>query len=495
MLANSVSAVHTIVASKIKDGRLLKLRLVIPDRMTTFKQPQLWLNLGKGIINREQVQQTSEAKTLAQLMEMKFDPIKWAVPNLIPEGLAILAGRPKSGKSMMALGLALAVSNGGRAFSASDYRCEMGSVFFAALEDSPRRLQSRTAKLMESVGGNASSLFRWLVDLPRLDQGGLEYIERWADETFNPRLFVIDLLSKVKSPIKSGSSIYDEEYKIMEGLQKLAINKQIAVLLIHHTRKNPALGNLMDEISGSTAITGACDTLMLLKRTGTKGTLYCQGRDIDEVELVLEGDLSSRTWTLLGDAQQLERSDERQRILDLLAESKDPMSPTDIAGLLETPGNNIRQLLHSMYNKEQDPLIIKVGRGKYTLIEKADNNDNNDNNNNSDNKITNDSQNLLSSPNSDNNQNNKNIALEPSDRKGPQQLVMDVIDVTEGDRKGLGDALSQLRGTNWAETGWLKRVEQAVENGMPCSEAIEVTRLLSNGHQYEAGKRLDLYHR
>ena len=65
----------------------------------------------------------------------------------------------------------------------------------------------------------------------------------------------------------------------------------------------------------------------------------------------------------------------------------------------------------------------------------------------------------------------------------------------EGDRKGLEDALSQLRGTNWAETGWLKRVEQAVENGMPCSEAIEVTRLLSNGHQYEAGKRLDLYHR
>ena len=443
--------------------------------------------------NREQVQQASEAKTLAQLMEMKFDPIKWAVPNLIPEGLAMLAGRPKSGKSMMALGLALAVSNGGRAFSSSDYRCEMGSVFFAALEDSPRRLQSRTAQLMESVGGNAGSLFRWLVDLPRLDQGGLEYIERWADEVFNPRLFVIDLLSKVKSPIKSGSSIYDEEYKIMEGLQKLAINKQIAVLLIHHTRKNPALGNLMDEISGSTAITGACDTLMLLKRNGTKGTLYCQGRDIDEVELVLEGDLNSRTWTLLGDAQQLERSDERQRILDLLAESKDPMSPTEIASLLETPGNNIRQLLHSMYNKEQDPLIIKVGRGKYTLTEEADNNNHNHNINNNDNKITNDSQNLLSSPNSDNNQNNKNITVEPSDSKGPQQLVIDVTNVMGGDRKGLEDALSQLRGTNWAQTDWLERIEQAVENGMPCSDAAEAIHLITSGSQYKAGKRLVPY--
>ena len=72
---------------------------------------------------------------------------------------------------------------------------------------------------------NANSNFRWLVDLPKLDQGGLEYIECWADTVFNPRLFVIDLLNKVKSPIKSGSSIYDEEYKIMEGLQKLAITQ------------------------------------------------------------------------------------------------------------------------------------------------------------------------------------------------------------------------------------------------------------------------------
>ena len=329
-----------------------------------------------------------ESKTLAELMDMEFAPIKWAVPNLIPEGLAMLAGRPKSGKSMMALGLALAVSNGGCAFSASDYQCEMGSVFFAALEDSPRRLRSRTAKLLESVGGNANSNFRWSVDLERLDQGGLEAIEKWVDGECNPRLFVIDLLNKVKSPIKSGSLIYDEEYKIMEGLQKLAINKQIAVLLIHHTRKAPSLGNPMDEISGSTAITGACDTLMLLKRTGTKGTLFCQGRDIDEVELALEGDLNSRTWTLLGDVQQLGQSSERQRILDVLAESKDAMSPADIAGLLDVPRNNIRQLLHSMYNREQDPLITKVGRGKYTLTEEVDNNNNNDNNNNSDNKIT-----------------------------------------------------------------------------------------------------------
>ena len=442
-----------------------------------------------------------ESKTLAELMDMEFPPIKWAVPNLIPEGLAMLAGRPKSGKSMMALGLALAVSNGGHAFSAADYQCEIGSVFFAALEDSPRRLRSRTAKLMESVGGNANSNFRWSVDLERLDQGGLEAIEKWVDGECNPRLFVIDLLSKVKSPIKSGSSIYDEEYKIMEGLQKLAINKQIAVLLIHHTRKNPALGNLMDEISGSTAITGACDTLMLLKRTGTKGTLYCQGRDIDEIELALEGDLVNRTWTLLGDAQQLGQSSERQRILDLLAESKDPLSPSDIASLLQTPGNNIRQLIYSMYNKEEDPLITKVGRGMYTLTKKADNNDNNHNNNNIDNKITSDSQHLLSPSGNDNNQNNKNIAVAPSDSKGSQQLVIGVIGVTGGkdnsqnqhlpsgqDISAYDAMLEDLRRIGW--TSWVESIRSAVSKGVSHAQAVEVMLMVKAGATYRASGTL-----
>ena len=107
--------------------------------------------------------------------------------------------------------------------------------------------------------------------------------------------------------------------------------------------------------------------------------------------------------------------------------------------------------------------------------------------------ITNDSQNLLSSPNSDNNQNNKNIAVEPSDSKDPQQLVMDVTDVMGGDRKDLEDALSQLRGTNWAQTDWLKKIEQAVENGMPCSDAAEAIHLITSGSQYKAGKRLVPY--
>jgi len=43
---------------------------------------------------------------------MVFPPIRWIVPDVLPEGATILAGRPKLGKSWMALDMALAVARG-----------------------------------------------------------------------------------------------------------------------------------------------------------------------------------------------------------------------------------------------------------------------------------------------------------------------------------------------------------------------------------------------
>ena len=60
------------------------------------------------------------------LMEMEFPPIKWIVPDIIPEGLTLMSGREKLGKSTLLLGLSVAVSTGGIALSAK--RVDRGEV-------------------------------------------------------------------------------------------------------------------------------------------------------------------------------------------------------------------------------------------------------------------------------------------------------------------------------------------------------------------------------
>ena len=56
--------------------------------------------------------------TAADLQKKKFAPINWVVPGIVVEGLTLLAGKPKRGKSWFALNLALAVAQGGTTLGA-----------------------------------------------------------------------------------------------------------------------------------------------------------------------------------------------------------------------------------------------------------------------------------------------------------------------------------------------------------------------------------------
>jgi RecA-family ATPase len=55
-----------------------------------------------------------------ELIAMKLAQPRWAVDDLIPEGLTVLAGRPKLGKSWLMLGVAIAVAAGRRALGQID---------------------------------------------------------------------------------------------------------------------------------------------------------------------------------------------------------------------------------------------------------------------------------------------------------------------------------------------------------------------------------------
>ena len=76
---------------------------------------------------------TASGITAADLDALEFPPIRYVVNGYIAEGLTILAGRPKLGKSWACLDISIAVSTGGVAFGAVD--CEAGDVLYAALED------------------------------------------------------------------------------------------------------------------------------------------------------------------------------------------------------------------------------------------------------------------------------------------------------------------------------------------------------------------------
>jgi Mrp family chromosome partitioning ATPase len=117
-----------------------------------------WLDLGNAHENLDTIAESApewtppkegwraHVFTAASLKDKKFDPISYVVPILIPEGVTILAGKPKVGKSWLALDLALALA-GGR-FVLGDIHLIEGDVLYAALEDNDRRLRSRIERIL-----------------------------------------------------------------------------------------------------------------------------------------------------------------------------------------------------------------------------------------------------------------------------------------------------------------------------------------------------------
>jgi hypothetical protein len=103
---------------------------------------------------------------------------------------------------------------------------------------------------------------------------------------------------------------------------------------------------------------------MVLKRGRGKadGTLSLTGRDIEERELALSFHGEDGAWTLLGDAEEFGKSQQRQEIIEILRDQV-PRTPKEIADLLGKRPNNIKNLLWKM-GKEG---AVKSHDGKYSL--------------------------------------------------------------------------------------------------------------------------------
>ena len=212
-----------------------------------------------------------DGETLANTI---LPPIRFVIHELLPQGLHVLAGAPKVGKSWLSLWICLCVTQGEKLW---DFPTQKGSVLYLCLEDSYARIQNRLLDLTDDAPGN---LFFSILS-EKLHEGLEEQLESFLAEHPDTVLVVIDTLQRVRNPMKD-SNPYASDYRDLGVLKQLADRHGIALLLIHHLRKMND-DDPMNMISGTTGISGATDGNFVLRKdkrsTGT-ATLFCTGRDI-----------------------------------------------------------------------------------------------------------------------------------------------------------------------------------------------------------------------
>lgn len=320
---------------------------------------------------REDFRRTISIVDGNELKAMKLPEVKWIIRDLLPQGLCILAGAPKVGKSWLAQQLGLSVATGGMA--CDTFQCNKGQVLHLALEDTSARIQSRMLFLLRGQA-NAIDLrgYHSTTAWDTLPEA-ITRMEAWITAQDSPRMIIVDTFQKIRAiGRKNDDSIYAKDYLDVGQLHYLAARYGISVLVVHHKRKQQA-DDPMGGVSGSTGVTGAADSIWLFDRPDRMemvGQLQISGRDVSDRQYYFKWSEKQDLfgWHFAGDGEKYEQSEAEERFLGCLMDAGRPLGCAEIS---ETSGISRRHAFRlSDTFREKQYIERSAGQhGKYIITQ------------------------------------------------------------------------------------------------------------------------------
>lgn len=297
-------------------------------------------------------------QTLATLMTETFAPLQWVIPRYIPEGVTLLAGKPKVGKSWLVLAAALACVRSEQVLGET---CTKQIVLHCALEDTKRRLHGRTQVLLGDEREGLEDYF-YELEIPRLDKGCAAYLkQRIAEDHIT--LITIDTLAAVASPKGKDETQNAADYRNIAELTKLAHETGVSIIIVHHLRKQGS-EDKFDMISGTLGIAAAADHLMVLDHEGDGLRLCTRGRDAEPEDKLVDFDSEMGEWTVTGDYEREDKgiSHSRQTILAALGTETSSMKPAEVAKMTGLKISTVQGTLRRMAKAGE---VKRTGYGTY----------------------------------------------------------------------------------------------------------------------------------
>lgn len=289
---------------------------------------------------------TSGPISAKDLLARVFEPVSWVVPGILPEGVTLLAGKPKLGKSLLAGSLCVDVAAGGAAFG--NIPIVQGEALYLALEENPRRGQERLRRHLGDRGAPDGLYFEF--EWPRVGEGCEEQLRAWLDEHEDARLVVIDTLARIRPPQGKNQGVYDRDYKALEPLLPIAAEYNVSILVVHHTNKMVDPDDPLDAISGSTGLSGGVDGTMILNRErgSADAFMYTVGRDVEDKKIALSFQDSTLSWKMEGDAAEYQMSQAAKTIYEALKNETNPLSAASIRELTGVPKSTAHYALNQL---------------------------------------------------------------------------------------------------------------------------------------------------
>ncbi len=313
---------------------LKMLAEVAPD----WKPPEVPGSSGESVVYRHRW-------TDAELLACEFREPRWVVPGVIPEGLTLLAGRPKVGKSWLTLSIALAKKTGGKVLG---HDVEPGPVLYLALEDGDRRIRDRMHALDWPAEDERTQPVVFLTAATPED------LRRELD-TSPYDLVIVDTVSR----FFLGTDWNDQAAVTgaLSDLHRLATEREVPIVAVDHLRKG-LTGDVMTDVMGSTAKVGVADTAAAIykDRGQREATLQVDGRDIEYTELRMYFDRLTLCWQPAGEKQTTHQAE----ILESLADG-----PAALAEISRRTGLDKGNLSRELVTLAERGHLKDLGGGRY----------------------------------------------------------------------------------------------------------------------------------
>lgn len=259
-----------------------------------------------------------QSVSASSLYQADLPEITFFIDKILPQGLGIVAGEAKVGKSQFMLQAANDIAEGVPFLqSTSSERPFQGfdtvkvPVIYYSLEMAENLLQQRF-RSMHPRGGVSDHL-HFYFDLPRFDENGLDQMQADIKEK-GARVVIVDTFGKVSSSKSSQKELYEQAYTEMDMLQKIAEIHDCSIILITHLNKSTDSSNFT-RIIGSTANRGAADFNIILSKSEGQILMNEESRKAEGLEIILEMGHKPMKFEFISTADDMQKEKWREQYL------------------------------------------------------------------------------------------------------------------------------------------------------------------------------------
>jgi hypothetical protein len=321
-------------------------------------------SIDPSLKKEEEETEEEERKTkysIYELLKATFKPPQWIIPGILPEGFTFLGGRPKQGKSFLALQMALTAVQLGK------------KVVYFALEDGPGRIQARLQSLgLPDLEALKDIPLTFIFELPKIQNPTPEdyAIHKINEYVKEADLIIIDPWLALKPDTDKKKDIVQEEYLALQTIRKLLKNK--SVLIVHHTRKAGG-EDITSALLGTTGQTAAVDNIMVLQKgkMEKKAILSFMLRDFEAKDLGLMR-LDNGFWQIQGTAEEMMLAEEQSKIVEAIKKLEEMQEKATIKAIAELVGKKENTVKVALFELVQKGVVHRKERGVYSLLTKEE---------------------------------------------------------------------------------------------------------------------------